>query len=88
MRYIEKPQCGCEEPQSYIMSTSYTLCIAFWIPFNMKKSSTPLEGYSDADACFKRMKYEKCNGKLDWHPSPIHVNGKEPYDLNNLGYCL
>lgn len=56
MRYIEKPQRGCEEPQSYIMPTTYTLCIAFWIPFNMKKSSTPLEGYSDADACFKRMK--------------------------------
>lgn len=67
---------------------TYAVYIAHWTSFNMKKSSTPLEGYSDADTCFKRTEKEKCNGKLDWHPGSIHVNGKEPYDLNNLGYCL
>jgi len=87
MRHIEKAQRGCEEPQNYIVPTTYTVYIALCISFNMKKSSTPL-GYSEVDACFERMEEEKCNGKLDWHPSLIHVSGKEPYDLNNLGYCF
>lgn len=86
MRHIEKKQYRCEQPQNYIMPSTHTVCIAFWIPFNMKRSSRPLGGYCDVDACFKRMEEEKCNGKLYWHPSLNHANGKEPYDLNNLGY--
>lgn len=88
MRHIEQKQCGREQPQNCIMPSTHTVCIALWIPFNMKRSSRPLGGYSDVDACFKRMEEEKCNGKLDWHHSLSHANGKEPGDLNNLGYCF
>lgn len=88
MRHTEKWQRGCEEHQKYIMPSTYTVCIALWIPFSMEKSNTPLAGYSDAGTCFKWMEEEKCNGKLAWHPSPICIKGEEHYDFNNLGYCL
>lgn len=79
MKYIEKTQCRCDEPRNDIVPTTYTVGITLWIPFNTEKSSTPLERYSDTDVCFKRMEEEKCDGKLDGHPSTIHVHGKEPF---------